>query len=110
MADKISPERIRASTRGGELVLLEQALLLGAADVASATPETDGIDLRLTESGTRKLAEVTRANKGRLLAIIVDGVVLMTPEIGEPIEDGRLWIGDLSAEEALRIAGGLGPK
>ncbi|MGE4157558.1 MAG: hypothetical protein AB7F75_00500 [Planctomycetota bacterium] len=110
VATEISADKVRSSTRGGELVLLERAMLFGSSEVASAVSDVDGVDIKLNEEGTRKLAEITRSNKGRQLAIVVDGVVLVTPEIGEPIEDGRLWIGELTGEEARRIAGGLGSK
>lgn len=110
VATGVAPGKIRASTRGGEILLLERDVLLGPDHVASAQADGEGLDLQLSEEGSRRLQEIMRANPGRQLAIVADGVVLVAPEIGEPIEDGKLWIGDLTPEEARKLAGGLGRK
>ena len=45
--------------------------------------------LELTEDGAKRLAEVTRANVGREVAFLIDGRVVSTHKIREPISGGQ---------------------
>ncbi len=63
-----------------------------------------GIELTFSSSGTSKFASVTSRNLNRHLAIVVDGQVLMAPQILEPIHDGMAQInGSFSEEEVEEI-------
>ncbi len=46
------------------------------------------VNLRLTDRGTRKFAELTQKHVGRSIAIIRDGEILSVPKIREPIRGG----------------------
>lgn len=100
-------------------VLVEDPPVLTGADVADATVEADEwtgapiVMLRFTESGSARFAEVTRANIGRKLAIVVDGESLSSPVIRDAITGGFAQVtmaSDRSAEtvrldaEALAVA------
>jgi preprotein translocase subunit SecD len=62
----------------------------------------------MTPSSTRAFAELTVKNVGRKVAIRIDGRVVMTPVINEPIPGGRLQIsGNFTPEQAREIAAGL---
>ena len=45
--------------------------------------------LELTEGGAKRLAEVTRANVGKEVAFLIDGTVVSTHKIREPITGGQ---------------------
>ena len=87
-------------------------VLLSAEDVADASvtmqDEFPIVALKLTEGGTIKFAEITGANVGRHLGIIVDGRLLSAPVIRDTILFGRAQItGDFSEQEAERLADAL---
>lgn len=55
-----------------------------------------------------KIAEVTKQNVGKRLAMVLDGVVLMAPVIREPLTTGEAKIsGKWTEEEASRIVNRL---
>jgi preprotein translocase subunit SecD len=66
------------------------------------------VELTLTAPGTAALAELTRANVRRLLAVYVDGVLVMVTRVERPIEDGRVILSaDFSPARAADIAAAL---
>ncbi len=69
---------------------VEPEALLGPSDFASVgavgwTEGKPGFNVALTPAGASKLERVTAGNVGRTLAIIVDGRILMTPKILDPV-------------------------
>lgn len=57
------------------------------------------------DAGARKLAQLTAANVGNPLAIVLDGKVLSAPLVNEPITGGQAQIaGGLSEESANEMA------
>jgi len=62
------------------------------------------VSMRFTPTGTKKFAEVTEKNVGRMLAIVLDGKVMSAPSIREPILSGQAQItGDFTLDEARLI-------
>lgn len=63
------------------------------------------VNLEFEPDGAKTFAEVTAANVGRRIAILLDGRVLQAPVVKEPIPNGRAQItGYESLEEAHNIA------
>jgi preprotein translocase subunit SecD len=63
------------------------------------------VDFTLDARGTKQFGDITRANVGRNLAIVLDGIVSSAPTIREPITGGRGQItGRFSFEEAQDLA------
>ena len=63
------------------------------------------VDFTLDARGTKQFGDITRANVGRNLAIVLDGVVSSAPTIREPITGGRGQItGRFGFEEAQDLA------
>ncbi|HEY0028012.1 MAG TPA: hypothetical protein VGC35_09100 [Allosphingosinicella sp.] len=59
----------------------------------------------LDATGTRRFAEATRHNVGRVMAVVVDGTVVSAPMIQEPILGGQVQIaGTFTKEEVNRLA------
>jgi len=55
--------------------------------------------------GTQKFAQITKANIGKSLAIVLDNEVIMAPRISSPITNGSGMIsGNFTEEEATEIA------
>jgi len=63
------------------------------------------VHLNFNSEGARKFAELTTANTGRLLGIVLDGKLYNAPRINEPITGGSAQItGHYSAREAELLA------
>jgi len=63
------------------------------------------IHLDFNEAGKKQFAEVTTANVGRQLAIVLDGRLSSAPNINEPITGGSAQIsGNFTQREALELA------
>lgn len=63
------------------------------------------VSLEMNPIGSKIWADMTRANKGRYIAIAVDNAVYSAPVVNEPIEGGRSSIsGNFSQEEAQDLA------
>ncbi len=64
------------------------------------------IDFELTPTGAERFAEVTKENKGRRLAIVLDGQLYSAPNINEPILTGSGRItGNFDIASARELAG-----
>jgi SecD/SecF fusion protein len=63
------------------------------------------IHLSFNDAGKKQFADVTTANVGRQLAIVLDGKLSSAPNINEPITGGTAQItGNFSQREALGLA------
>ncbi len=62
------------------------------------------VSLEFNTEGARLFHDVTSANTGRRLAVVLDGTVYSAPNINEPIAGGRAEIsGSFSSEEATDL-------
>jgi protein-export membrane protein SecD len=74
---------------------------------AGQNPQTGQwvVDFTFNGVGTRRFADVTRSNTGRLFAIVLDNKVISAPVIREPITGGRGQIsGNFTAASANDLA------
>jgi protein-export membrane protein SecD len=74
---------------------------------ASTDPQTGEwvINFTLNSLGAREFADVTTANVGKPFAIILDGKIIMAPNIREPITGGSGQItGNYTAQQATDLA------
>jgi preprotein translocase subunit SecD/SecD/SecF fusion protein len=81
------------------------------ADLENAAAGTDPqtgqwvINFTLNSLGSREFADVTTANVGKPFAIILDGKIIMAPNIREPITGGSGQItGNYTAQQATDLA------
>jgi protein-export membrane protein SecD len=66
------------------------------------------VSLEFNEDGNILFREITTENTGKVLAILLDGQLIQTPVIREPITDGRAQIsGSFTPEEAREVVGQL---
>src|SRR5262249_30267557 len=82
--------------------------MVGGIKSAMVTRDNLGrpeIAFNLDSEGTKKFAEITSANVGKQLAIILDGELQTAPVIKSPIEAGSGVIeGDYPQQEAFMLA------
>ncbi|WP_111641798.1 protein translocase subunit SecD [Marinimicrobium alkaliphilum] len=90
---------------------LEQAVALQGEHIRDArmafNPETREpvVTFRLDDAGARRFGELTRANVGRALAVVLDGEVITAPVIRSVIAGGSGEIsGHFTAAEASNLA------
>lgn len=63
------------------------------------------VSIQFTDDGKRKFAELTTENVGRQIAILLDGKVLTSPVVNEPITGGSAVItGSKTLEDAKQLA------
>jgi protein-export membrane protein SecD len=95
-----------------EPVLLEQAAVLSGDSLTDAqvTFSQSGfgepvVSLKFNAQGAKKFAEITAANVGRRLAIVLDGKVQSAPNIKEAIPSGEAVIsGRFNPDQAADLA------
>ncbi len=89
--------RTRVDVDGGDLT-----------DARAGTDQQTGqwvVDFTFNAVGARRFADITRANVGRPFAIVLDGKVISSPVIREPITGGRGQIsGSFNAQSASDLA------
>lgn len=93
----------------GKMIYLQQQPVLTRADLTEAAALVDRqganfVGLRFSESGARKLSEVSSRNVGNMLALLIDRELIATPRIGEPLNRGVLAFGVSSTQAASAIA------
>ena len=85
-------------------------VLMNSSVIKSAKVETNdfgesSISFELDDDGTKKFAEITRNNKGKQLAIMLDGKEQSAPLIQSEILEGKGSIsGDFDKEKAISYA------
>jgi preprotein translocase subunit SecD len=111
--DEAAEGLIEATVSGTtQTIFLHKDPLLTNRDISHARVVVDeengpAVDVTFAEESREKVLHLTETNRGKLLAILVDGRVIMAPVIREPIgTEARIW-GRFSREEAERIARGL---
>ena len=92
-------------------VLINRIPELTGADIATANRCFDeanfpAVCFRLNGRAASKFYNLTRSNRGRNFAIVLDGVAMSTPVIREPIPGGNVQIsgGNFTIEEADDLA------
>jgi preprotein translocase subunit SecD len=97
--------------RTGTTVLVRSIPELTGADIASANRGFDeanmpAVNFRLNNTAATKFYNLTRSNRNKNFAIVLDGVAMYTPVIREPIPGGSVQIsgGNFTIEEADDLA------
>ncbi|HEX9732660.1 MAG TPA: protein translocase subunit SecD [Thermoanaerobaculia bacterium] len=93
---------------GRTYLAVEQRQVVTGRDLKDARPSADdfnqpAVSFTLTREGGRKFADVTAANVGRRLAIILDNTVMSAPVIESRISDSGIIRGDFTQQEATDL-------
>ncbi|MCH2224395.1 MAG: protein translocase subunit SecD [Crocinitomicaceae bacterium] len=93
-------------------VPLDGKARVGGKDIASANRDYNQdegsvvVNVRMTEEGSDKWAQMTEANKGKVVAITLDDVVYSAPRVNGVISGGNTEIsGSFSIQEADNLSG-----
>jgi hypothetical protein len=90
-------------------IYVQRQPVLTRADLTEAAALVDRqgknfVGLRFSESGAKKLADISQQNVGKLLAVVIDNQLVAAPRIAEPLNRGVLAFGVDSAQSASSIA------
>jgi preprotein translocase subunit SecD len=92
----------------GRQILLTQTPLLTSADITGAHASlTEGqyvLNVAVTGESAARVQRFSERNVGRALAFLVDGQVLRTPTIRDPITGNGFLIGAFERAQAERLA------
>jgi len=92
-----------------EFIDPEGNVVISGSDLKNATGQnyngSNYIALEFSDEGAQKFASATSANVGKVITIVLDDKVLMSPVVEEAITDGRAQIsGNYTLEEAINFA------
>ena len=102
--------RIAGST---DVVYLHPEVIVTNDDIADSNviagnaPSRFEVAVTFTAAGAEKMRRATAAHIGQLLAILVDGEVVMAPRLRSAIGASAVITGDYTRAEAERIANGM---
>lgn len=90
-------------------IFVQRTPVITRADLSEAAALVDRtgknfVGLRFTESGARKLNDVSTRNVGKLLVLVIDGQIVAAPRIAEPLNRGVLAFSVDSEQTAQAIA------
>jgi SecD/SecF fusion protein len=92
-------------TFGREKAKLEGESVVEARSDFNQTTGQPEVSMRMNPNGSRIWADMTRANTGRFIAIVLDNIVYSAPRVNDAIEGGNSSIsGSFSTEEATDLA------
>jgi len=87
-------------------VYLHNKSVLNSSHIKSANYSLDpifgieyGVRIELNETGTKLLGDITKTNINKVMAIIVNGEVVLAATIRDPIMHGRIYISGLQSKE-----------
>jgi preprotein translocase subunit SecD len=96
----------------GRLVYLHPDAVVGKDDGAQTwvidegTPRF-GVGVHLLSDGAERLRRFSAGHRGRPVAILIDGTVVMAPVVRSAMGDSAVISGGFTREEATRIAEGM---
>ncbi|OLY93034.1 SecD/SecF fusion protein [Cnuella takakiae] len=92
-------------TKGNEKAPLEgEAVIEARADFNPTTNQPE-VTMKMNAAGARTWANLTRANKGKFIAIVLDNIVYSAPRVNDAIEGGSSSIsGSFTPEESTDLA------
>jgi hypothetical protein len=96
----------------GRFIYLHQEVVVSNDDIAEArivsiSASQYNVSVTLNKTGADKMQAATSGHIGRLLAILLDGQVVMAPVIRSPIEGSAVITGNLTKAQAERIVNGI---
>ncbi|PIY79486.1 MAG: protein translocase subunit SecD [Candidatus Pacebacteria bacterium CG_4_10_14_0_8_um_filter_43_12] len=103
------PEALAATTSAAPYTLISTGL--SGKQLKRATVQFDQktgkpeVGIEFNEEGTQLFGQITEEHTGELLAIMLDGSIIMAPQINEPIYGGAAVINGLSGiDEAKQLS------
>lgn len=105
----VDPTVTRMSDSQGNPYLIRNEVILNGDLLVDANPTyhqgQPAVAFRFNSAGTKKFAEITKNNIGRIFAVVLDGQVITAPRINTVISEGNGVIsGSFTTQEAAEVA------
>ncbi|MEN8237218.1 MAG: protein translocase subunit SecD [Pseudomonadota bacterium] len=104
-------ERLPSEEEGLPDLIIGKRILLSGENLVSASAgfhqenNSPIVNFRFDAYGGRKFADITRKNRGRRFAIVLDNKVLSAPRINNPIPGGQAYIeGGFTVQQTTDLA------
>jgi preprotein translocase subunit SecD len=97
-----------------QLVYLHDEDIVTNSDIAAARvvqgngPSQYSVSVEFNATGAEKMRAATQDHLGKILAILLDGQVVMAPVLRSPIGASAMITGNLTKTQAERIVKGIG--
>lgn len=92
-------------TKGNEKAPLEGEAVIDARADFNPTTNQPEVTMKMNPTGARIWANLTRANKGKFIAIVLDNIVYSAPRVNDVIEGGNSSIsGSFTPEESTDLS------
>jgi preprotein translocase subunit SecD len=94
-------------------VYLYDSVIVSNGDIASAHavpgsgPSDYSVNIEFNAAGAARMHDATASHVGKLIAILLDGGVVMAPTLRSPISESARITGHFTKPQAERIANGL---
>lgn len=104
-----SGDFMQSYDKQGHIYLINKKVMLSGELLTDARPTyhegKPAVAFRFNSTGSRKFADITRDNIGKIFAIVLDGKVITAPVINSPISEGNGVIsGNFNLQEATEVA------
>ena len=113
-APAFSPGLTEARIAGSnDVVYLHQEAIVTNDDISDShviagdSPSNFGVAVTFNAAGAEKMRQATAAHVGELMAILIDGQVVMAPRLRAQIGGSAVITGTFTQAEAERIASGM---
>lgn len=94
-------------------VYLYDSVIVSNGDIASARavpgsgPSDYSVNIEFNTAGAARMHDATASHVGKLIAILLDGRVVMAPTLRSPISESARITGNFTKSQAEKIANGL---
>ena len=114
VADQSDDFARKFSSEQGRIVSVAEKPLLTMADLTDANVSlTEGqivLNVSMTTESAKRVQDFTANHVGKMIAFIVNGRVIRTPKILDPVTGKGLLIGPFSQDEAQKLADSINHK
>jgi hypothetical protein len=109
-ASGLREAKVTGSSRS---VYLYDSVIVSNGDIASAHavpgsgPSDYSVNIEFNTTGAARMHDATASHVGKLIAILLDGRVVMAPTLRSPISESARITGNFTKAQAEKIANGL---
>jgi len=84
------------------IIALKEEAFIDISDISKTIPRMGSVELRFTNKGANKWADMTNANTGKIIAFTINNEVWSLPIVNAEIRTGLALIGGIEDEETAR--------
>lgn len=107
-ADKpTASTRTLADPQGQAVLVIARAELtqrdVQRAEVVLGNGGRPGVLVTFAPAASKRLAQMTEKQRGKALAVVIDGQLRMLPQVSEPVRDGRVMLEGFDSQAEAEV-------